>query len=118
MVTVKKLYDLNPHVEWLPFLNEVFNPAIRIHQHTQVNFIHSILIKVVNYFNQVAIPSHHVIRKMGALVKEMEVSHHHKDHARKNQKFLRLIFVTFFFVEPYIPCCHSLRLSFQNISSS
>lgn len=43
MVSVKKLYDLNPHVEWLPFLNEVFNPAIRVHQHTQVTFIHSIL---------------------------------------------------------------------------
>ena len=37
MVTVKKLYDLDPYVEWTPFLNEVFNPAIRIHRHTQVN---------------------------------------------------------------------------------
>ena len=36
MVTVKKLYDLDPNVEWLPFLNEVFNPAVRIHRHTQV----------------------------------------------------------------------------------
>ena len=38
MVTVKKLYDLDPYVEWMPFLNEVFNPAIRIHRHTQVGF--------------------------------------------------------------------------------
>lgn len=38
MVTVKKLYDLDPYVEWAPFLNEVFNPNIRIHRHTQVNF--------------------------------------------------------------------------------
>ena len=37
MVTVKKLYDLDPYVEWTPFLNQVFNPAIRIHRHTQVN---------------------------------------------------------------------------------
>ena len=36
MVTVKKLYDLDPYVEWTPFLNEVFNPAIRIYRHTQV----------------------------------------------------------------------------------
>ena len=34
--------------------------------------------------NQVAIPSHDVIRKMGTLVKEMEVSRKHKDHARQN----------------------------------
>ena len=42
IVTVKKLYELDPYVEWLPFLNEVFNPAIRIYQHTQVNFVHAI----------------------------------------------------------------------------
>ena len=41
MVTVKKLYDLDPYVEWEPFLNEVFNPAIRIHRHTEVNLSHS-----------------------------------------------------------------------------
>ena len=47
MVTVKKLYDLDPYVEWMPFLNEVFNPAIRIHRHTQVGFGENIDISLI-----------------------------------------------------------------------
>ena len=48
MVTVKKLYDLDPYVEWMPFLNEVFNPAIRIHRHTQVRFGENIDISLIS----------------------------------------------------------------------
>ena len=84
MVTVKELYDLDPYVEWLPFLNEVFNPVIRIQRHTQVNLqlqcigYNAEIEKYSNEFNQVAIPSEEVIKKMGALVKEMEVNFCHK----------------------------------------
>ena len=78
MVTVKKQYDLDPYVEWTPFLNAVFNPAIRIHRHTQVNlsikYIFKSQQKYSNNYTQVAIPSEDVIKKMGALVKEMEVT--------------------------------------------
>ena len=48
MVTVKKLYDLDPDVERMPFLNEVFNPTIRVHRHTQVGFGENIDISLIS----------------------------------------------------------------------
>ena len=51
MVTVKKLYDLDPYVDWQPFLNEVFNPTIRIHRHTEVNIINSLDVKEIFFLN-------------------------------------------------------------------
>jgi len=57
-VTVKELYDLNPHVEWIDYLRSTLskNPAIRIQRHTEVT-----------------IPSQSAIRRMGEIVKEMEL---------------------------------------------
>ena len=56
VVTVKELYDLDPYVEWQPFLEAVLSPSIRIQRHTHVT-----------------IPSEDSIKKMGELVREMEV---------------------------------------------
>jgi len=60
LVSIKELYDLDPHVEWMDYLRQSLttqNPEIRIQRHTQV-----------------LIPSDDAISKMGDIVKEMELN--------------------------------------------